>query len=124
MGGRLAVGKINAFRSRLPRSPPPSLELPLLLPPTATALADRLEGGSLELKMIANRGVKVWLGSLPETFCTDHGRCRVMKGDGSIDLNEILALGDRVVVAGVDFIKFEHLCTFDGEAGFTLGQGQ
>ncbi|MFY7854825.1 MAG: hypothetical protein ACOVQT_01690 [Rubrivivax sp.] len=24
----------------------------------------------------------------------------------------------------MDFIKTEHLCTFDGEAGYALGQGQ
>ena len=83
-----------------------------------------IEGGPLELKMITNRGVKVWPGGIPETFCTDHWRCRFMNGGGSIDLHEIVALGGRAVVAGIDFIKTEHLCTFDGEAGFTLGQGQ
>ena len=30
----------------------------------------------------------------------------------------------RVAKAGLDFIKTENLCTFDGEAGFSLGQGQ
>ena len=83
-----------------------------------------IEGGPLELKMITNRGVKVWPGGIPETFCTDHWRCRFMNGGGSIDLNEIVALSGRAVGAGIDFIKTEHLCTFDGEAGFTLGQGQ
>ncbi|WP_397420086.1 hypothetical protein [Phenylobacterium sp.] len=24
----------------------------------------------------------------------------------------------------MEFIKTEHLCTFDGEAGYSLGQGQ
>jgi isocitrate dehydrogenase len=93
----------------------------------ADDLAARLkgiEGGPLELKMITNRGVKVWPGGIPETFCTDHWRCRFMNGGGSIDLNEIVALSSRAVGAGIDFIKTEHLCTFDGEAGFTLGQGQ
>ena len=28
------------------------------------------------LKMITNRGVKVYPDGLPETFCTDHWRCR------------------------------------------------
>jgi len=26
--------------------------------------------------------------------------------------------------AGFDFIKTENLCVFDGEAGYSLGQGQ
>lgn len=93
----------------------------------ADDLAEKLkgiEGGPLELKMITNRGVKVWPGGIPETFCTDHWRCRFMNGGGSIDLNEIVALSGRAVGAGIDFIKTEHLCTFDGQAGFTLGQGQ
>lgn len=93
----------------------------------ADELAQKLkgiEGGPLELKMITNRGVKVWPGGFPETFCTDHWRCRFMNGGGAVHLNEIVALSSRAVGAGVDFIKTEHLCTFDGEAGFTLGQGQ
>ncbi len=93
----------------------------------ADELAQKLkgiEGGPLELKMITNRGVKVWPGGFPETFCTDHWRCRFMNGGGAVHLNEIVALSSRAVGAGVDFIMTEHLCTFDGEAGFTLGQGQ
>jgi isocitrate dehydrogenase len=30
----------------------------------------------------------------------------------------------RLAEAGVDFVKTEHLFTFDGEPGFSLGQGQ
>ena len=80
--------------------------------------------GPLELKMITNRGVKVWPGGMPETFCTDHWRCRFMNGGGPVALSEIVALSHRAAEAGVDFIKTEHLCTFDGEPGFSLGQGQ
>ena len=79
----------------------------------------------LELSMISNRGVKVWPDGLPETFCTDHWRCRFTARAGTklatanvIDL--LLLLESR----GVDFIKTEHLYTFDGEPGFSLGQGQ
>jgi len=90
-------------------------------------LAQRLkqiEGGPLELKMITNRGVKVWPGGLPETFCTDHWRCRFMNGGGPVAMSEIVALSGRAAEEGIDFIKTEHLCTFDGEPGFSLGQGQ
>lgn len=83
-----------------------------------------LEQGPLELKMITNRGVKVWPNGMPETFCTDHWRCRFMNGGGEIALTEIAALAHRAAEAGVEFIKTEHLCTFDGEPGFSLGQGQ
>ncbi len=80
-------------------------------------------GGGLELTMIANRGVKVWPGGLPETFCTDHWRCRFLAEDG-VTSAQIIALLGRVAEAGLDFIKTEHLYTFDGEPGFSLGQGE
>ncbi|WP_411289308.1 NADP-dependent isocitrate dehydrogenase [Phenylobacterium sp.] len=83
-----------------------------------------IEHGPLALKMITNRGVKVWPEGLPETFCTDHWRCRFLNGDGPMELTDIVALSSRAALAGVDFIKTEHLCTFDGEPGFSLGQGQ
>ena len=31
---------------------------------------------------------------------------------------------ESLAEAGVDFIKTENLCTFDGERGFALAQGQ
>lgn len=79
--------------------------------------------GKLELAMISNRGTKVWPNGMPETFKTDHWRCRFMfegKGDHS-DVSELMA---RLVSEGVDFIKTEHLYEFDGEPGYSLGQGQ
>ena len=92
-------------------------------------LADKVQplgGNGLKLSMITNRGVKVWPEGLPETFCTDHWRCRFLaETDGStVDHGQIAALQVRAAESGVDFIKTEHLCTFDGEPGFSLGQGQ
>jgi isocitrate dehydrogenase len=79
----------------------------------------------LDLVMITNRGVKVWPHGLPETFCTDHWRCRFMAPPGKqpnkATLVELLRL---LSGRGVDFVKTEHLYTFDGEPGFSLGQGQ
>jgi hypothetical protein len=44
----------------------------------AAALVDH---GPWKLAMITNRGVKVWPGGFPETFCTDHWRCRFVGRD-------------------------------------------
>ncbi len=81
----------------------------------------------MSLQMITNRGVRVWPGGLPETFRTDHWRCRFLsEGDldtVSIDHSVVVDLLGRVAAAGLDFIKTEHLCTFDGEAGWSAGQG-
>lgn len=83
------------------------------------------EGDGFKLNMITNRGVKVWPGGMSETFCTDHWRSRFMHSEGPVVKHQqIIALLSRIEALGLDFIKTEHLCTFDGEPGFSLGQGQ
>jgi isocitrate dehydrogenase len=76
--------------------------------------------------LITNRGVKVWPNGFPETFCTDHWRCRfrARSADNTTTHAAILALLARIADAGYDFIKTEHLCNFDGKAGYSLGQGE
>lgn len=91
-------------------------------------LAERLQkanDGSFQLTMVTNRGVKVWPEGLAETFCTDHWRCRFRVPDGqSIDHEAIIRLLGRIRGEGLDFIKTETLCTFDGKDGFSKGQGE
>jgi isocitrate dehydrogenase len=84
-----------------------------------------LAGPGFTLKMITNRGVKVWPDGFPETQCVDHWRCRFLSSDGGpVAHRAILELLQRLDTAGVDFVKTEHLCTFDGEKGWSLGQGE
>ena len=95
----------------------------------AQALAARLQAHpvpGLVLQMITNRGVKVWPGGFPETFCTDHWRCRFVATDdgASVPPRAIVDLLGALTDGGIDVIKTENLCTFDGERGFALGQGQ
>jgi isocitrate dehydrogenase len=80
----------------------------------------------LELIVITNRGVKVWPEGLPETFKTDHWRCRFLAAEegGAISHRSVVALLSRLAEGGVDFIKTEHLYDFDGEKGYSLAQGQ
>jgi isocitrate dehydrogenase len=80
---------------------------------------------TLQLTMLTNRGVKVWPEGNPATFCTDHWRCR-FKSDAyaPTQYNKVLDLLQRIHAAGYDVIKTENLYTFDGQPGFTLGQGQ
>ncbi|EYR63098.1 isocitrate dehydrogenase [Actinotalea ferrariae CF5-4] len=93
------------------------------------ALADILtratEGLRLQLSMISNRGLKVWPGGMPETFCTDHWRARFQSAEpGGADRRHVLELLSHLDTAGVDFVKTEGLYRFDGEPGYSLGQGQ
>jgi isocitrate dehydrogenase len=81
------------------------------------------------LQMITNRGVKVWPGGFPETFCTDHWRCRFVGVDDdgkprTVTHMDIVNLLHNLESDHLDFIKTENLCTFGGEAGYALGQGQ
>lgn len=87
------------------------------------ALADlNLEG--LKLKMITNRGVKVYPEGHPETFCTDHWRCRFVGTKDTVSHQQVIGLLDMCRQAGFDFIKTENLYTFDGKRGYSLGQGE
>ncbi|MEQ8675361.1 MAG: NADP-dependent isocitrate dehydrogenase [Aggregatilineales bacterium] len=95
----------------------------------ATELS-KINGGDLKLVMLTNRGQKVWPDGHPDTFCTDHWRCRFQtEGEGplpgkSITHQQIVDLLQRAHDAGFDCIKTENLYTFDGQLGFSLGQGQ
>lgn len=78
-----------------------------------------------DLRMITNRGVKVYPGGLPETFRADHWRCRFVGAQaGSVDFGSVLTLLEELHGHGFEVIKTEHLYTFDGEPGFSLGQGE
>ena len=85
----------------------------------------RIESNGIKLTMITNRGIKVWPDGFRETFCTDHWRCRFKPSEGTeiIKLN-IIELLHNAVNENIDSIKTENLYSFDGKAGYSLGQGQ
>jgi len=83
------------------------------------------EDAGLALEMITNRGQTVWPSGAPETFCTDHWRCRFRDPSGGvIEAPQVFDLLHRLHGAGVDVIKTEHLYAFDGTPAFSVGQGQ
>ncbi len=76
----------------------------------------------MRLQAVFNRGTVVWPNGLPETFCTDHWRARYLGNDGmTLENRDIIALLERIGAAGYDYIKTEHLYTFDGIPGFSAG---
>jgi len=91
-------------------------------------LADKvkkIESNGIKLSMITNRGIKVWPDGFKETFCTDHWRCRFKPNEGSeITKSNIIELLSSALNENIDTIKTENLYTFDGKAGYSLGQGQ
>ncbi|QCK16722.1 NADP-dependent isocitrate dehydrogenase [Mangrovivirga cuniculi] len=89
-------------------------------------LASVLEklNGDVNLTMITNRGVKVWPEGFSETFCTDHWRCRYERNGHPVSNKHIAELLNKAFEEKVDIIKTENLYSFDGERGYSLGQGQ
>jgi isocitrate dehydrogenase len=84
----------------------------------------KLAGEGLQLQMIDNRGVKVWPAGLAaaETFCTDSFRCRFLSPGGA--MAPLIHLQRRIADAGIEIAMTETLRTFNGQAGFSLAQGQ
>ncbi|MEM8568847.1 MAG: NADP-dependent isocitrate dehydrogenase [Bacteroidota bacterium] len=88
----------------------------------------------LKLKMITNRGVKVFPNGIPETFCTDHWRCRFVSNNmnlnsaelhyEAVNFEQVINLLSKLNQRGFDVIKTENLYQFDGQKGFSLGQGE
>jgi isocitrate dehydrogenase len=91
-------------------------------------LAEKLKtiaSSEFELALITNRGIKVYPGGFPETFCTDHWRCRFMaKNADQATKNGIIDLLSAAEKVGVDVVKTENLYAFNGKAAYSLGQGQ
>ncbi|MBM3811759.1 MAG: NADP-dependent isocitrate dehydrogenase [Acidimicrobiia bacterium] len=80
----------------------------------------------VKLHMISNRGVKVWPEGMPETFCSDHWRCRYTANQANAPVShaQIVELLGQISAQGLDFIKTENLCAFDGVRAFSLEQGE
>jgi isocitrate dehydrogenase len=90
-------------------------------------MIETISSEGLKLNMISNRGVKVYPDGLPETFCSDHWRCRFVVDAETLPVvthKQILDLLAKVESKGLDFIKTEHLYKFDGVRGYSLGQGE
>jgi isocitrate dehydrogenase len=85
----------------------------------------QLTSKNLRLKMITNRGVKVWPSGFDETYCTDHWRCRFMsENQQPVSPTEVIELLQAAISSQFDVIKTENLYQFDGTPAFSLGQGQ
>ncbi|MFN2411570.1 MAG: NADP-dependent isocitrate dehydrogenase, partial [Pyrinomonadaceae bacterium] len=80
----------------------------------------------VKLVMISNRGTKVYPNGHADTFCVDHWRCRFQaeNAGGTVTHQQVIDLLGRFNAAGIDFIKTEHLYNFDGQPGYSKGQGQ
>ena len=90
----------------------------------AAALQD-ISSQGMQLQMITNRGTKVWPNGFPETFCTDHWRCRFIREDQEgLPYQAVIELLQKIDKRKLDVIKTENLYLMDGKQSFSAGQGQ
>jgi isocitrate dehydrogenase len=96
-----------------------------LMPDALGPVLERLVDGSpLRLKMISNRGTKVYPDGNPNIDVVDHYRCRfVLRNEGALERSVIRDLLARIE-AEVDWVHLELLQQFDGAAAYTKAQGE
>jgi isocitrate dehydrogenase len=77
------------------------------------------------LKMISNRGTKVYPSTGAITDCVDHWRCRFVVREAGADLADaaVLDLLQRIAVEH-RWMHLEKLQEFDQVSGFTMAQGE
>jgi isocitrate dehydrogenase len=79
----------------------------------------------LRLKMISNRGTKVYPDSGAITDCVDHWRCRFVLRDDKADLQDAVIFDLLQRVAGTHrWMHLEKLPEIDGAPGYTRAQGE
>lgn len=80
--------------------------------------------GSLHLKMITNRGVRVWPDGQPETFCIEQWRCRFFSDDKrAVSQDEVIQILRAFDHVQMDVIRSEMLYLFDGKPGYSSAEG-
>lgn len=94
-------------------------------PDALAALLQKVNTDTLKLQMITNRGTKVWPNGFPETFCTDHWRCRFMVDNKQgVSYQCVIDLLQRTLHHKFHIIKTENLYLLDGQPAYSAGQGQ
>lgn len=85
--------------------------------------------GNLKLKMVSNRGTKVYPGEVPNIYLVDHHRCRYISTDengeeAKINDQDVLLLVQELSKRNIDWMHVEKLQNFDGVAGYSKAQGE
>lgn len=91
----------------------------------------------LKLKLITNRGVRVYPEGQAGTFCSDHWRCRFVSEKSVFDpksemmietvpiqQKHVYRLLKKLYNAGFDCIQTENLYLINGKRAYSLGQGE
>ncbi len=95
---------------------------------TAAGLIKQVSGHPwhpLSLQMISNRGVRIWPGGHPETFCVDQYRLRFALKDKGLHVTyeDVIKTIQQVHDCGYDVICTENLYSFEGAPAYSSAQG-
>jgi isocitrate dehydrogenase len=84
-----------------------------------------VEGSAFKLKMISNRGTKVYPSMGAITDEVDHHRCRFVlaKGHLAVSWSSIIDLQHRIA-GHFEICHIERLLEIDGKPGYTMAQGE
>jgi len=83
------------------------------------------EGTPMRLKMISNRGTKVYPGSAGRTDCVDHWRCRFIMRDASAALtDDVLIPFIQKIATKHPWMHIEKLLEVDGAPAYSKAQGE
>ncbi len=101
------------------------VESPLSPEALGKSLEQLAAGTPAKLKMISNRGTKVYPPTGAITDCVDHWRCRfvVREANASLEDAAVFDLLQRVA-AQHRWMHVEKLMEFDRVSGFTMAQGE
>ncbi len=80
--------------------------------------------GGMELQTISARGLKMWPQGQTPPGGIDHWCLRFINKSGVVKHSDVVGVLTALQTVGLDFIKMETLCTFDGAPGFSAGAGQ
>jgi len=99
-----------------------SPEAPEQIGPKLEAL---VEGTPVRLKMISNRGTKVYPATMGMTDCVDHWRCRFVRRDESAELDDTFVLSLLGKIGAVcRWMHLEKLEEHDKALAYTRAQGE
>jgi isocitrate dehydrogenase len=79
--------------------------------------------GALRLRMITNRGARVWPHGQPETFCVEQWRCRFTGEGVAVSQNDVIQVLHAFDHMQMDVIKSEFLYHLDDKPGFSSSEG-
>jgi isocitrate dehydrogenase len=101
------------------------IESPLGAEPLGRSLEQIAAGTPFQLKMISNRGTKVYPPFGAITDCVDHWFCRfIPRSSGAAVTDEQVIALVQQIAAQHSWTHLEKLHEFDGALGFTKAQGE